>query len=65
MAPKPRRKTRRTKILTVWLEPKEIEAVDEVAERDDSDRSKFVRTAVREKLARDGVSTKAGDKASA
>lgn len=48
------KKPRRTKILTVWLEPHEIAAVDQVTKREDSDRSKFARTAIREKLARTG-----------
>lgn len=51
------KKTRRTKLLTVWLEPHEVAAVDQVTKREDSDRSKFARTAIREKLARAGVKT--------
>jgi len=51
------KKTRRTKILTVWLDPKEIAAVDQVTAREDTDRSKFARSAIREKLARAGIKT--------
>ena len=46
------KKPRRSKLLTVWLEPHELAALDSVARRQDSDRSKVARAAIREKIGR-------------
>lgn len=40
-------KIRRTKLLTVWLPPSDLAALEKVARDQDSDRSKLVRAAVR------------------
>ena len=53
-------KTRKTKILTLWLTPHIYDALDQVVRTADSDRSKFVRAAIREKLLRSGVAVQTG-----
>jgi hypothetical protein len=45
-------KNRKTKLLTVWLKPADIADVDRAARMLDLDRSKLVRSAIREKLSR-------------
>lgn len=59
----PSTKPRRTKLLTVWLDPKELTALDQVAAKQDSDRSKLARAAIREKLARSGFVPSRGKEA--
>jgi metal-responsive CopG/Arc/MetJ family transcriptional regulator len=46
------------KLLAVWVPGKLMPHLDQGARMEDSDRSKFVRNAVREKLARHGTSGK-------
>lgn len=46
------------KLLAVWVPGKLMPRLDQGARMEDSDRSKFVRNAVREKLARHGTSGK-------
>ena len=48
-------KIRCTKLLTLWLLPRDLDALDRTVQSLDSDRSKFVRAAIREKLARTNV----------
>lgn len=45
-----------SKMLTVWVPQELFPLIDEGVRREDSDRSKFVRNAIREKLARSGLS---------
>ena len=40
------------KLLAVWVPEKLLPCLDQGVSREDSDRSKFVRNAIREKLAR-------------
>ena len=40
------------RLLAVWVPEKLIPRLDEGAKKEDSDRSKFIRNAIREKLAR-------------
>ena len=46
------------KLLAVWVPAKLLPRLDQGARKEDSDRSKFVRNAIREKLARHGASGK-------
>jgi metal-responsive CopG/Arc/MetJ family transcriptional regulator len=46
------------RLLTVWVSKSLLPRLDEGVRKEDSDRSKFIRNAIREKLARDGVLTK-------
>jgi metal-responsive CopG/Arc/MetJ family transcriptional regulator len=46
------------KLLAVWVPGRLMPHLDQGARMEDSDRSKFVRNAVREKLARHGTSGK-------
>jgi metal-responsive CopG/Arc/MetJ family transcriptional regulator len=46
------------KLLAVWVPGTLLTRLDEAARKEDSDRSKFVRKAIREKLARHGLSPK-------
>jgi metal-responsive CopG/Arc/MetJ family transcriptional regulator len=46
------------KLLMVWVSRSLLSRLDEGVKRGDSDRSKFVRNAIREKLAKHGVSIK-------
>lgn len=47
----------KSKLLTVWVPEALIPALDEGVRIADSDRSKFVRAAIREHLAKIGVAT--------
>jgi metal-responsive CopG/Arc/MetJ family transcriptional regulator len=44
-----------SKLLSVWVPKAMVPLLDEGVRKEDSDRSKFIRNAIREKLARDGV----------
>jgi metal-responsive CopG/Arc/MetJ family transcriptional regulator len=46
------------KLLTVWVSKSLMPRLDEGVKKEDSDRSKFIRNAIREKLAKHGVSIK-------
>lgn len=46
-----------SKLVNVWLPERILPYLDLGVEMDDSDRSKFIRKAIREKLARSGIST--------
>ena len=46
------------KLLAVWVPGKLMPRLDQGARKEDSARSKFVRNAIREKLARHGTSGK-------
>ena len=46
------------KLLSVWVPGTLMPRLDQGARKEDSDRSKFVRNAIREKLARHGASGK-------
>ena len=46
------------RLLSVWVPGKLMPQLDQGARKEDSDRSKFVRNAIREKLARHGASGK-------
>ena len=46
------------KLLAVWVPAKLLPRLDQGARKEDSDRSKFVRHAIREKLARQGITGK-------
>lgn len=45
-------KNRRTKLLTVWLDPRDHEALKQAARAADSDSSKLARAAIRELITR-------------
>jgi metal-responsive CopG/Arc/MetJ family transcriptional regulator len=45
-----------SKLLSVWVPKGLVPLLDEGVRKEDSDRSKFIRNAVREKLARHGIS---------
>jgi metal-responsive CopG/Arc/MetJ family transcriptional regulator len=45
-------KRRGSKLLSVWVPDALIPLLDEGVRKEDSDRSKFIRNAIREKLAR-------------
>jgi metal-responsive CopG/Arc/MetJ family transcriptional regulator len=47
-----------SRMLTIWVPEQLIPKIDAGVRVCDSDRSKFIRNAIREKLARHGVSTK-------
>jgi metal-responsive CopG/Arc/MetJ family transcriptional regulator len=49
------RKRVSNKLLTVWVSEELLPLLDKGVQREDSDRSKFIRNAIREKLARQGV----------
>ena len=44
-----------SKLLSVWVPKSLVPLLDEGVRREDTDRSKFIRNAIREKLARDGI----------
>jgi metal-responsive CopG/Arc/MetJ family transcriptional regulator len=46
------------KLLAVWVPKKLLPSLDRGARKEGSDRSKFIRNAIREKLARQGSSRK-------
>jgi metal-responsive CopG/Arc/MetJ family transcriptional regulator len=46
------------RLLAVWVPGKLLPRLDQGARKEDSDRSKFVRNAIREKLARHGTPVK-------
>jgi len=46
------------KLLTVWVSKSLLPSLDEGVKKEDSDRSKFIRNAIREKLARHRVPIK-------
>ena len=46
------------KLLAVWVPRELLPRLDQGARKEDSDRSKFVRDAIREKLARQGTAVK-------
>jgi metal-responsive CopG/Arc/MetJ family transcriptional regulator len=46
------------RLLSVWVPGKLMPRLDQGARKEESDRSKFVRNAIREKLARHGISGK-------
>ena len=46
------------RLLSVWVQGTLMPRLDQGARKEDSDRSKFVRNAIREKLARHGSSGK-------
>jgi len=48
-------KRRGSKLLSVWVPKVLVPLLDEGVHKEDSDRSKFIRNAIREKLSRDGV----------
>ena len=47
-------KERKGKLLSVWVSATLLPRIDEGAQKEDSDRSKFVRNAIREKLSQPG-----------
>jgi len=47
-----------SKLLAVWVSKSFLPRLDEGVKKEDSDRSKFIRNAIREKLARHGISAK-------
>jgi len=49
-----------SKLLSVWVPQGLVPLLDRGVRREDSDRSKFIRNAIREKLARDGIREKQG-----
>ncbi len=51
-------KKRKGKMLAVWVSETLLPRLDEGVKREDSDRSKFIRNAVREKLLRHGAAVK-------
>jgi metal-responsive CopG/Arc/MetJ family transcriptional regulator len=48
-------KKRKGKLLSVWVPATLLPRLDKGVKREDSDRSKFIRNAIREKLARHGT----------
>ena len=46
------------KLLTVWVSKSLLPSLDEGVKREDSDRSKFIRNAIREKLAKHRIPIK-------
>jgi len=50
-----RRKKASNKLLTVWIPDELLPLLDKGVQQEDSDRSKFIRSAIREKLSREGV----------
>jgi len=51
-------KERKGKLLSVWVSATLLLCIDEGAKKEDSDRSKFVRNAIREKLSQPGRALK-------
>jgi metal-responsive CopG/Arc/MetJ family transcriptional regulator len=51
-------KTPEGRLLTVWMSKSLLPSLDEGVKKEDSDRSKFIRNAIREKLARHGIRLK-------
>jgi metal-responsive CopG/Arc/MetJ family transcriptional regulator len=49
-------KKQTSKMITVWVPEVLIPSLDRGVAQEDSDRSKFVRNAIREKLTRHGIS---------
>jgi metal-responsive CopG/Arc/MetJ family transcriptional regulator len=49
------RKRLSNKLLTVWVSEALLPSLDKGVQKEDSDRSKFIRNAIREKLARQGI----------
>ena len=49
----------KSKLLTVWMPKEMFPSLDRGARVTDSDRSKFVRVAIREKLSRHGIAMEA------
>jgi metal-responsive CopG/Arc/MetJ family transcriptional regulator len=48
-------KKRQSEMVALWIPKPLVQALDHGVRRLDSDRSKFIRAALREKIARDGV----------
>ena len=48
-------KRHKGKLLAVWVSETLLQRLDEGAKKEDSDRSKFIRNAIREKLSRHGT----------
>ena len=44
-----------SKLINVWIPENLIPCLDQGVRKEDSDRSKFIRTAIREKLSRHGI----------
>lgn len=55
---RPPAKRREGKLLSVWLPETLLPLLDHGVRQEDSDRSKFIRNAIREKLARIGATRK-------
>ena len=51
-------KKRKGRLLAVWVPKKLLPSLDRGARMNDSDRSKFIRNAIREKLGREATSRK-------
>jgi metal-responsive CopG/Arc/MetJ family transcriptional regulator len=51
-------KKRKGKQLSIWVSETLLPHLDEAVKREDSDRSKFIRNAIREKLSRHRVTVK-------
>jgi len=51
-------KKRKGKQLSIWVSETLLPRLDEAVKREDSDRSKFIRNAIREKLSRHRVTVK-------
>ncbi|MGD0252405.1 MAG: ribbon-helix-helix domain-containing protein [Verrucomicrobiota bacterium] len=51
-------KKHKGKLLSIWVSETLLPRLDEGVKREDSDRSKFIRNAVREKLSRHGAAVK-------
>ena len=49
-----------SKLLSVWVPRELVPLLDEGVRREDTDRSKFIRNAIREKLGRQGIGKGAG-----
>jgi metal-responsive CopG/Arc/MetJ family transcriptional regulator len=47
------------KLLTVWVPKTLLPGLDQGVKKEDSNRSKFIRNAIREKLARQGITARA------
>jgi|NGEPerStandDraft_6_1074524.scaffolds.fasta_scaffold16672_3 metal-responsive CopG/Arc/MetJ family transcriptional regulator len=46
------------KLLTVWIPEALLSYLDQGVQKEDSDRAKFIRAAIREKLGRQGMAAK-------
>ena len=53
-------KRRKGKLLSIWVSEALMPCLDEGVKKEDSDRSKFVRNAIREKLVRQKTASKTG-----